>query len=105
PLWLSDLDLEIRKDPQKAWEDQQAKKQKEAEELIGIGSLTSRAPGLSSSRPGAVITKAQTVQPKALSTEEIPTISSVVAAASTTNPPEAIPEVVEGEDGESSSSD
>ncbi|RPA82788.1 SPX-domain-containing protein [Ascobolus immersus RN42] len=104
PLWLSDLDRDIRKDPKQAWEDQQAKKQKEAEELIGIGSLTTRTPGaLTSSRS---YQKAPSIPPKALSSEEIPTISSVVAGASTTNPPEAIPEVAEdGDAGESSSSD
>ena len=39
PFWLSDLDRDIRKDPEKAFEEEQDKKAKEAEDKAAVGSF------------------------------------------------------------------
>nr|POE53305.1 vacuolar transporter chaperone 2 [Quercus suber] len=39
PFWLSELDTDIRRDPHQAFEDEQAKKQKERDDEFAVGSL------------------------------------------------------------------
>ena len=39
PLWLSDLETDIRRDPGEAFEEEQRKKEKQAEDDIAVGSL------------------------------------------------------------------
>ncbi|KAF2716804.1 SPX-domain-containing protein [Polychaeton citri CBS 116435] len=39
PFWLSDVETDIRRDPQQAFEEEQAKKQKEREDEFAVGSL------------------------------------------------------------------
>ena len=39
PFWLSEMETDIRRDPQKAFEEEQAKKQKEIDDEFAVGSL------------------------------------------------------------------
>ena len=39
PFWLSEMETDIRRDPQKAFEEEQAKKQKELDDEFAVGSL------------------------------------------------------------------
>ncbi|KAF7197994.1 Vacuolar transporter chaperone 2 [Pseudocercospora fuligena] len=39
PFWLSDMETDIRRDPQQAFEEEQAKKQKEMDDEFAVGSL------------------------------------------------------------------
>lgn len=39
PFWLSELETDIRRDPQQAFEEEQAKRQKEADDAVAVGSL------------------------------------------------------------------
>ncbi|KAK5122695.1 hypothetical protein LTR85_003610 [Meristemomyces frigidus] len=39
PFWLSEMETDIRRDPQRAFEEEQAKKQKEADDEFAVGSL------------------------------------------------------------------
>lgn len=45
PFWLSEMETDIRRDPQQAFEDEQAKKRKEAEDEFAVGSLL-RSPAM-----------------------------------------------------------
>ncbi|KAI9679185.1 MAG: Phosphate metabolism transcription protein [Caeruleum heppii] len=47
PFWLSELEQDIRKDPGEAFEQEQEKKQKRAEDEVKVGSLMSGTKGLS----------------------------------------------------------
>ncbi|QIX02424.1 hypothetical protein AMS68_007941 [Peltaster fructicola] len=47
PFWLSETETDIRRDPQQAFEEEQAKKQKEREDESAVGSLIRSTPGLS----------------------------------------------------------
>lgn len=47
PFWLSETETDIRRDPQQAFEEEQAKKQKEREDEFAVGSLIRSTPGLS----------------------------------------------------------
>merc|ERR1711939_1191249 len=52
PFWLSEMEMDIRKDPQKAYEDEQAKKQKELDDEFAVGSFlkSKTSPNLSRSQ-------------------------------------------------------
>ncbi|KAI6889259.1 SPX-domain-containing protein [Hortaea werneckii] len=52
PFWLSEMETDIRKDPQKAFEDEQAKKQKELDDEFAVGSFlkSKTSPNLSRSQ-------------------------------------------------------
>lgn len=40
PFWLSDLEIDIRKDPQKAFEEEEQRRAQRAEDVTAVGSLT-----------------------------------------------------------------
>lgn len=47
PFWLSEVETDIRRDPQQAFEEEQAKKQRERDEEFAVGSLLKSNPSLS----------------------------------------------------------
>lgn len=48
PFWLSEMETDIRRDPHQAFEEEQAKKQKEADDEFAVGSLLKSKPSMSS---------------------------------------------------------
>lgn len=47
PFWLPDMETDIRRDPQQAFEEEQAKKQKEMDDEFAVGSLLKTKPSMS----------------------------------------------------------
>lgn len=50
PFWLSDIETDIRRDPRQAFEEEQARKQKEMEDEFAVGSLLKNKSSFSSPR-------------------------------------------------------
>lgn len=57
PLWLPQVDKDIQKDPKQAWEAEQARKMKEHEDLMAVGSFTGRRVSFASKRPDSKLTE------------------------------------------------
>lgn len=58
PFWLSEMETDIRKDPQQAFQEEQAKRQKERDDEFAVGSLlksTSMPSPSQRGKPGAII--------------------------------------------------
>ncbi|KAK6441096.1 Phosphate metabolism transcription protein, partial [Oleoguttula sp. CCFEE 5521] len=53
PFWLSEMETDIRQDPQAAFEEEQAKAQKERDDEFAVGSLLTTKPSKSSLRSGS----------------------------------------------------
>ncbi|KAK8094474.1 VTC domain-containing protein [Apiospora hydei] len=53
PFWLSDLETDIRKDPHKAFEEEEQRKARRAENEQVVGSFLGKQPGSSSYKPAA----------------------------------------------------
>ena len=45
PFWISDLETDIRKDPQKAFEDEEQRRAQQADDVMAVGSLIGATPG------------------------------------------------------------
>lgn len=63
PFWISEIETDIRKDPRQAFEEEQAKKQKEMDDEFAVGSLLKSKSSVSSPRhrghQGAVMSPVQ----------------------------------------------
>jgi hypothetical protein len=55
PFWLSELETDIRKDPRTAFEEEQDKKAKQAQDEFAVGSLLDRSLALSSNQQLALL--------------------------------------------------
>lgn len=55
PFWLSEMEIDIRRDPQQAFEEEQAKRQKEADDEWAVGSLLKSQGGRSGVNSGAAV--------------------------------------------------
>jgi uncharacterized membrane protein YidH (DUF202 family) len=55
PFWLSEMETDIRRDPQEAFEEEQAKKRKERDDEFAVGSLLKSGPSQSFGGGNAII--------------------------------------------------
>jgi SPX domain protein involved in polyphosphate accumulation/uncharacterized membrane protein YidH (DUF202 family) len=55
PFWLSEMETDIRRDPQQAFEEEQAKKRKERDDEFAVGSLVKSRPSQSYGNGNAII--------------------------------------------------
>lgn len=55
PFWLSEMETDIRKDPQQAFEEEQAKRQKELDDEVAVGSLLKARSSVSPKTKGGII--------------------------------------------------
>lgn len=87
PFWLSQVETDIRRDPQQAFEEEQAKKRKERDDEFAVGSLLKSHPGQSFTGGNAVLSpvgspSAATIKARSPEDRRKSTLASVTSHSS-----------------------
>lgn len=87
PFWLSEMETDIRRDPQQAFEEEQAKKRKERDDEFAVGSLIKSRPSQSFGGGNAIISpvgspSASTVKAKSPEEHRKSALASVTSRTS-----------------------
>lgn len=106
PFWLSEMETDIRRDPQQAFEEEQAKKRKERDDEFAVGSLLKSGPGQSFGGGNAIISpvgspSTSTIKAKSPEERRISTLASVTSRSSAHMPTQTADTVEEVDEDES----
>jgi SPX domain protein involved in polyphosphate accumulation/uncharacterized membrane protein YidH (DUF202 family) len=107
PFWLSEMETDIRRDPQQAFEEEQAKKRKERDDEFAVGSLVKSRPSQSYGGGDAIISPVgspsaatiKAISPDGRRKSQLASVTSHSSAHMPTQTAETVEEIDEDETG------